>query len=268
MSADHLLRGLAPVTDALWEQIDEEARSRLLPGLAARRLVDFEGPLGWQHAAVTLGRVTPVGGLDGEGIEALQRRVLPLTELRAPFIVSRDELRAGERGAPDVDFADLDRAAAALVAAENAAVFHGWQEADIEGIADSSPHEPIRLAEGVQSYPAVVARAVERLLRDGIGGPYGMALGREEWTEVVETTERGGVILRDHLEQILGGPLCWSPGVRGAVVLSLRGGDFLFTSGQDLSVGYAAHDAEAVELYLEESFAFRVATPEAAVAVV
>ena len=50
------------------------------------------------------------------------------------------------------------------------------------------------------------------------------------------------------------------------MVLSLRGGDFLFESGQDLSIGYEAHDAETVQLYLEESFSFRVATPEAAVA--
>jgi uncharacterized linocin/CFP29 family protein len=54
--------------------------------------------------------------------------------------------------------------------------------------------------------------------------------------------------------------------VRGAVVLSLRGGDFRFESGQDLSLGYDHHDADNVHLYVEESFTFRVATPEAAVA--
>ena len=70
----------------------------------------------------------------------------------------------------------------------------------------------------------------------------------------------------EHLRHILGGPIVWAPGVRGAVVLSLRGGDFLFESGQDLSVGYDRHDADAVHLYIEESFSFRVATPEAAVA--
>jgi uncharacterized linocin/CFP29 family protein len=49
------------------------------------------------------------------------------------------------------------------------------------------------------------------------------------------------------------------------VVLSQRGGDFLFESGQDLSVGYLDHDRDVVRLYLEQSFSFRVATPEAAV---
>jgi uncharacterized linocin/CFP29 family protein len=60
----------------------------------------------------------------------------------------------------------------------------------------------------------------------------------------------------------------WSPGVDGAIVLSQRGGDFLFEAGQDLAVGYENHDADAVQLYLEESFSFRVATPEAAVTLV
>jgi len=82
---------------------------------------------------------------------------------------------------------------------------------------------------------------------------------------VIETTEHGGYLVFDHLGKILDGPIVWAPGVRGAVVLSLRGGDFLFESGQDLSVGYDGHDADAVHLYLEESFSFRVATPEAAV---
>jgi uncharacterized linocin/CFP29 family protein len=52
------------------------------------------------------------------------------------------------------------------------------------------------------------------------------------------------------------------------VVLSQRGEDFLLDCGQDIAVGYDHHDADTVHLYLEESFSFRVATPEAAVAIV
>jgi uncharacterized linocin/CFP29 family protein len=56
--------------------------------------------------------------------------------------------------------------------------------------------------------------------------------------------------------------------MEGALVLSMRGGDFLFESGQDLSIGYDSHDSETVQLYLEESFSFRVATDEATFALV
>ena len=54
--------------------------------------------------------------------------------------------------------------------------------------------------------------------------------------------------------------------LKGGVVISQRGGDFLLETGQDLSVGYDSHDADLVNLYIQESLSFRVATPEAAAA--
>jgi uncharacterized linocin/CFP29 family protein len=261
----HLLREHAPITQESWERIDQEARERLTPALAARKLVDFAGPRGWQHSATNLGRVAVVKS-PFAGVSAEQRRVLPLVEARAPFAVTRAELADADRGAEDTDFDDLDRAAHDLAAAENAAVFHGWKAAGIVGIAEASPYKAISLGTDSERYPRHVAVAIEQLLAAGIDGPYGLALGPKAHELVLESSEHGGVLLLDHLRKILGGPLVWSPGVEGAVVVSLRGGDFLFESGEDISVGYLSHDAEAVQLYLEESFSFRVATPEAAVA--
>ena len=57
----------------------------------------------------------------------------------------------------------------------------------------------------------------------------------------------------------------WAPSIEGAVVLSVRGGDFNLTVGQDLSIGYAYRDKHTVELYRTESFTFRVLEPAAAV---
>ena len=83
---------------------------------------------------------------------------------------------------------------------------------------------------------------------------------------MLETTEHGGYPLLDHLRKIVGGPLVWAPGVDGAVVVSQRGGDFLFESGEDLSIGYDATTPTRSSSTSIESFTFRVATPEAAVA--
>jgi uncharacterized linocin/CFP29 family protein len=263
---NHLLRPLAPISDAGWELLDAEARQRLTPALAARRLIDFSGPHGWMHSATNLGRTTALAAPAKEGIAGRQRRVLPLLELRADFSVSREELRDADRGAVDADLAALDDAAHRIAVAENVAVFHGWSDADIPGVAQASPHEAKALGTDAQGYARPIAGAVEQLLRCGIGGPYGMALGRDQYRLVVETAEHGGYPLLDHLRKILDGPIVWAPGVDGAVVLSLRGGDFTFDCGQDLSIGYQDHDADAVHLYLQESFSFVVATPEAAVA--
>jgi uncharacterized linocin/CFP29 family protein len=263
---NHLLRELAPISDAGWKLIDDEARERLTPGLAVRKLVDFAGPFGWQYSASNLGRVETTGNGPVDGVNATKRRVQPVVELRSDFTVSRAELRDGDRGAVDVDFTSLDDAARRTSLAENTAVFHGFDAAGIDGICDACTNDPIELGQAFDQYPRYVAKAVEVLLEAGVAGPYGLALGSEGYTGVVETTEHGGYPVFEHLRHILQGPIVWAPGVKGAVVVSLRGGDFLFESGQDLSVGYDSHDADAVSLYIEESFSFRVATPEAAVA--
>jgi uncharacterized linocin/CFP29 family protein len=261
----HLLREHAPITEAGWDSLDSEAHERLTPALAARKLVDFSGPHGWEHSATNLGRTQDVADVPGEGIGGLQRRVLPLVELRARFSVARSELEDAERGAADVDLDALDEAARQIAGAENAAVFHGWSAAGISGIAAASTHDQIALGENCELYPRHVAIAADALRGVGIDGPYGLALGPEAHTRVLETSEHGGFPLLEHLREILGGPIVWAPAVEGGAVLSMRGGDFLFDSGEDLSIGYESHDADAVHLYLEESFSFQVVTPEAAV---
>ena len=140
---NHLLRPHAPISDSNWKLIDDEARERLAPALAARRLIDFAGPHGWDHSAINLGRVAAVGDPPCEGVSGLQRRVLPLVEVRAEFALSRSELRDDDRGAGDADLEPLDRAAHQMAVAENKAVFHGWGAASITGIAEASPHKPI-----------------------------------------------------------------------------------------------------------------------------
>jgi uncharacterized linocin/CFP29 family protein len=268
---DHLLRELAPITDDGWQQIDDEARTRLSAHLSARRLVDLDGPHGWDHSARNMGHLREVPavptGTEPGAVEARQRHVLPLTEVRVRFTVSRSELDDVTRGATDVDLDDVDRAARQVGLVENRAVFHGWEEAGITGIIERSSHTAQSLGSDAMAYPGVVAGAVEALRGVGINGPYGLAVGEDAYTMIIESTEHGGLLLLDHLRRILGGgKVVRTPGLEGAVVVSLQDGSFALELGQDLSIGYLSHDADAVNLYLEESFTFRVLEPDAAVA--
>jgi uncharacterized linocin/CFP29 family protein len=171
-----------------------------------------------------------------------------------------------DRGATDIDLAELEEAVRRIAISENVSVFHGYEAAGIQGITERTSHAPIVPGPDMEKYPDAVAQAVNVLRQSGTDGPYGLAICPTTYTRIVETTEHGGQLLFDHLLQILGGPLVWAPGVEGGVVLSLRGGDFVLDSGQDLSIGYLDHDADVVRLYLEESFSFRVLEPDAAIA--
>jgi uncharacterized linocin/CFP29 family protein len=270
-SPNHLLRSHAPIPDIAWKAIDAEAKERLTPLLAARRLVDWVGPGGWRHDAMSLGRTDPLDaaptGLATAGVVLRRRRVLPLAEYRVGFTVSRAEVDDLQRGSRDPELDDLARAARVAAELENRAVLNGWSAAEVVGVAEASPYPPAALGDDCSAYPGIVAVAVDQLRRNGIEGPYALAIDPDRYTAIVSTTELGGYPLMDHLTRVLeSGPVVRSPGIAGALVLSQRGDDFLLDVGQDISIGYHHHDADQVHLYLEESFTFLVAEADAAIA--
>jgi uncharacterized linocin/CFP29 family protein len=263
---NHLFRDLAPITAAAWKQIDDEASSRLQTYLAARRLVDFEGPRGWEYSSTDLGRAVGLSSAPSPDVTAQLRQVQPLIELRVSFTLERSDLDSADRGDPAIELGPLDTAARQIALAENVTVFHGYEAGGIRGISEESSHSLLPVRGEWGAYPSVVASGVARLRGSGVGGPYGLALGDDAWLGVSETIERGGYPLLEHLTRIVGGPIVWAPGVIGGMLISQRGGDFVLDSGQDLSIGYLHHDHQQVTLYLEESFTFRVLEPDAAIA--
>jgi uncharacterized linocin/CFP29 family protein len=263
MTMNDLLRELAPVSEAAWEEIEEEAKRTLKLTLAARKLVDFRGPLGWDASAVSVGRTQALNELQGR-VQARLRHVQPLVELRTPFELSREELEAVGRGARDPDLDAVREAAHNAALAEDRAVFHGQSAAAIQGIVEAASDSTLPLSEDYEAYPASVAEAINELRSTGISGPYAIALGPRCYTGLTKTT-KGGYPVIEHVRRLLDGPIVWAPGVDGAVVLSVRGDDFELVVGQDFSIGYLSHTATAVTLYLQESFTFRVLTPEAAI---
>lgn len=261
---DLLRRNLAPLTDAAWEQIDEEARRVLRTGLSGRALVDFSGPHGWTLGAVNTGRLNIDVREPIEGVKWAQRVVLPLIEVRTPFRLKQLELDYADRGADDIELGPLREAAQKTAAFEDGLIYNGFQSADIHGVTDASPHEAIPLGIDVDDVPMTVAMALETLRVAGIDGPYGLVLSSDRYHTLRQTTKTGYPLYRV-VRKMIGGPIHWSPAVDGGILLSLRGGDFELTVGQDLSIGYACHDMEDVELYFTESLAFRVLEPGAAV---
>lgn len=262
--ADDLNRHLAPISDAAWEAISEDATRALEASLAARKLVDFSGPHGWKKSAVPLGRVEALSGFGG-GVESRIRKVQPLVELRAPFTLKRSEIDAIARGADDADLDAVIEAAQHLAHAEDRLVFYGNEGAGVDGIYAHAEHTPLKLTDDFLAYPEVVAQALTILTEAAVEGPYAIALGPRCFIGLNRTTGAGGYPVIRHVQRLLDGPIVRAPSIDGALVVSMRGGDFELVVGRDISIGYASHDAETVNLYLEESLTFRHIAPEAAV---
>ncbi len=261
---NNLYRELAPISNAAWEQIEEEASRTLKRYLAARRVVDVPEPKGLPLAAVGSGHTQPIAS-PGEGVQAVQRLANALVEFRVPFTLARQAIDDVERGATDSDWSPLKEAARKIAYAEDRAVFDGYAAAGIQGIRPGSSNPSFPLPPVAMGYPAVIAQAVNQLRLAGVNGPYRLVLGADPFTTISGGSEEGYPVLQ-HIQRLVDGDIIWAPGIEGGLVLTARGGDFELDLGQDLSIGYLRHTDEDVELYLQESFTFRLLTTEAVVA--
>jgi len=264
----HLRREIAPFSDEVWAEIDATATTVLKLHLAGRKLVDFSGPHGLKASTVDLGWTRQLAAPPAAGVSGHLRLAQPLVELRAPFRLAMADVRAIERGAKDADLDPVVDAAKAIARAEDHAIFHGYAEAGIKGIVEASPHDKVTLKTDYLKYPDSVLAALDRLRDAGVIGPYAIALGPRCHAGLLRTTSTAGYPILEHVKRLIDGPIVWAPAVDGAVVMSLRGGDFELTVGQDLSIGYRDHTAEHIDLYIEESLTFRTLGPEAAVPLV
>ncbi|MDI2125976.1 family 1 encapsulin nanocompartment shell protein [Yinghuangia seranimata] len=261
---NNLHRELAPVSDAAWAEIEEEARRTFTLHLAGRRVVDLSGPSGLGVAAVGTGHLAPLDP-PADGVTAHTRVAQHLVELRVPFTLDRQAVDDVLRGSNDSDWQPVKDAARTIALAEDRAVFEGWRDAGITGIRTGASTTSVALPARVEDYPDAVSRALTGLRLEGVGGPYALLLGADTYTAVNETSDHGYPV-REHVARVLsGGEIVWAPAIEGAVLLSTRGGDFTLHLGQDLSIGYDSHDATSVDLYLTESLTFSLYSPEASV---
>ena len=260
---NNLHRGLAPISDAAWAQIEEEASRTLKRHLAARRVVDVDGPKGIDFSAVGTGHLKKIA-TPGDGVEATQRDVRALVELRVPFELSRQAIDDVERGSNDSDWDPLKEAARKIAFAEDRAVFDGYNAAGIQGIRQGTSNPVLTLPSSIKNYPGVVAQAVSQLRLAGVNGPYTLLLGTEPYTAIGGATDDGYPVLQ-HIQRLIDGKIIWAPAIEGGVLLTTRGGDFQLSIGQDLSIGYLSHSATSVQLYFQETITFLMLTSEASV---
>ncbi|HEY9370325.1 family 1 encapsulin nanocompartment shell protein [Streptomyces sp.] len=262
-TTSNLHRELAPITAEAWAQIEEEASRTFRRHIAGRRVVDVPDPAGPEFAAAGTGHLAHLTP-PAPGVTAQLREARPIVDLRVPFTVTRAAVDDVERGAKDSDWQPVKDAARTMAFVEDRTVFDGYEAAGVEGLRARSSNPVLRLPTEPRDYPDALSRALTSLRLAGVDGPYALLLGADEYAAVSETSDHGYPIAA-HLARMLDGPPIWAPALRGAFVLSMRGGDFELLLGQDLAIGYTGHDAHGIDLYLHETLTFLAYTDEAVV---
>lgn len=260
---DILRKSLAPISQAAWEEINTTAQEVLSSVLSARKVVDVDGPKGWNFASVSTGRINVPKDQKG-AVKYGVYQVLPLVEARIPFELNIWELDNVARGAEDIDLSAMEDAAREIARFEEKIIFEGFKAAHIIGLKGCKEYTTPAFPENPEEIGTAVADVISQFKANSIEGPYSLVLSQEKWQAVNSFVK--GYPLRKQLETLLGGSIIMGPYIDGAYIVSERGGDLRMVIGQDMSIGYESHNSKTVQLYFTESFTFHVIDP-AAVAV-
>ncbi len=259
---DILRKSMAPISNEAWEEINDTAVDVLTSVLSGRKVLDVEGPKGWDYAALSTGRIHVPANQKGQ-VKYGMHQVLPLVEVRVPFELNIWELDNVARGARDIDLESLENAAREAAKFEENAIYEGFKAGSIVGLKNSSDHDNLVFPEAAEEIPNVLSMGVSILKTASIEGPYSLVLNTEKWQKINSFIR--GYPLRKQLENLLGGNIILAPYVKEAYLVSERGGDFRLVLGQDMSVGYESHNNKTVQLYFTESFTFQVVDPAAVI---
>jgi uncharacterized linocin/CFP29 family protein len=259
---DLLKRGISPLTDEAWAEIDSRAKEILTANLTARKFVNVLGPKGWDYGAVPIGRLDIKEKKNtGEmcyGIHTFQ----PLIETRIDFDMEIWELDNINRGAKDIDLEPLEDAAKKSALFEEAAIYKGLEKAGITGLSNGSSHDVIKFDKGDGEKLAVaISKAITVLKESSVPSPYTMVANPSIWHTIMAYAK--GYPLSRHINELLeNGEIIYSPTAEGAYIIPTNNEDLEMTIGQDFCVGFERREEETVKLFIAESFTFRILDPD------
>ncbi len=252
-----LYRELAPVSNEAWEEMEERLMEVFKTYLSARKVVHVEGPKGFNYNVITEGRLDNIG--EENTVNYGRYNVLPLTETRTEFEISRWELDNILRGAKDVDYGPLEDAAKKIALFEEKTIYQGLEEGNIKGLVNSSSHESISFGTDFESIMDGLAKAVVKLREAFQTKDFTLVVGAEAYERILSSTS--AYPLDKRIEEFIGHKIIFSHTLDGAVLIPFDHDDLELTIGKDLSLGYQNHDNKSVRFFISESFTFRVLDP-------
>ena len=250
-------RGLAPINEESWKEIEERLMEVFKSHLSARKVVKVVGPKGLDYNVISEGRLEEVQE-DGDLCYA-NYKVTPLTEVRVEFEMDRWELDNVLRGAKDVDYEPLEEAAKKIALFEENVIYNGSDKLNIKGLIKSSAHEALTFGNEQESILDSIANGIIKLRESYQEGPFVLVVGKEAYKRLISKGE--GYSLIEKIESLTGHKIIYSHVLDGAVLVPYNHDDLELTIGQDLNIGYQNHDNNKIRFFITESFTFRVLDP-------
>lgn len=261
-----MIRPVLPhgLSDDVIERVHSRAIERARAMLTARRVLDFEGPLGAGIESLEVGAVhhEPLGET---GAKVSARRAIPIPRLYSTFVMPERELEGAMSLGLPLDTSPAEDAAEEVALAEEHVVYHGVRELGIEGILHHSSTHRVPLSDWATPGGAIgdVIQAADKLDAARINGPFALVLAPSLYNQLFRKYEGSDVLALDHLRRLASGGIFKSHVLdEVGVLLSPDLGPIV--CAEDLSVSFLEVRESTLRFLVSSAVVVRLDDPGAA----
>jgi uncharacterized linocin/CFP29 family protein len=253
----YLNREAAPLSNTVWEKIDDAAVKAARDILTGRRFLAVEGPFGVGMTAVEVGHDDFCRQPRPDEAGAVMGRALSVPMIRKQFTLSIRRVAASEEMRQPLNISPVQSAAEAIAAREEEFVYYGQPDFQLPGLLTATgrqTHEGGDWSDLDRALADVLA-AVNTLDAKGFRGPYALALAPQLYNGLFRRYPGTDMLQLQHLRRLCERGVYKAP-IEHSVLVDPRAGRLLV--GQDLMAGYIGQDGVHLQLYLTESIVLLV----------
>lgn len=258
--ADYLAREDAPLSNEDWEKLDkivvESARKRLV----GRRFINITGPLG---VGATVINKPVMGGMNEGEISIKKRDNLNISMIYKDFKLNWLDIESSRKYGMPIELGPAAAAAAFCAMKEDEMIFSGDHEN--EGLMNAKGRNSVEAQDWKITGNAFqnVINATEKLVSEGLYGPYAMAVSPSLYAMMHRTYGGGSILEVEMVRELLTDGVFQSPVLKGEDVLVIATGqeNMDLVIGQDLITAYLGPDGMDHSFRVFETLVLRIKRP-------
>lgn len=266
---DYLAREGAPVSEVLWNKIDEAVIETAKQHMVCRRFLNIYGPLGAGATYVNVDTAAKDETVEGNLARVTGRRLVELPQLYQDFsILWRDIAEADKTGHP-LDLAAAAAAAQRSAKQEDELILFGSKALGVEGLLNAEGAMTIKRgdwAEGENAFKDV-AHAISYFAGNSMLGRYALVCSPDVYLDLQRLQPNVGLLEIDRIKKLVGDRVypVGSFGLGKAAVVCAEPQYMDLAIGMDLAVGYLEQKDFNHNFRITETIALRIKEPKAIV---
>lgn len=264
MSEKFLHRNDAPISEKVWQQIDETVVAAAKTRLSARKLLPIQGPFGLGTKALP-SNDQPIEENTAGDVKMSYSCWTPLTLIQSSFSLSVRDVAAFEQTGTPLDLCNAAKAAMDCAQQEDNLIFNGSQAIKLSGLLNTQSCQSMDLKswDNIGAAAEDIMWAASMLDNEGCYGPYTLALSVNFYNMLFRRYQQGDTEYK-HISQFITDGIIKTPAIKtGGILLCCCGPCISICLGQDISTGFVGPADGKYEFIVSESVALKLTQPKA-----